>query len=300
MAERILALEFHKTARFRGRDHDFKTYRVKHPAFPTGLPDRDGDAGDKPGRDHLGHYTDTAYLGMNKLVKGMDVGILPPTSGNTADTHLRIRIRVKNAIRRTIIFRIVREKYRNDQGKYDRIIRETVCGAANQTALTMKAGQGRGRMISTCGPGLRPARRPRTEAGARLAANNQQSPQQSSPARHGPAIRSAASLTSARYARSSTDTFRAARPASQLRARSGLKEPTTVPYRSAPRPYAAATSTSSAAATSALSAPSAWRSPGPSTLQISRTGRSRPPTGPRPSPLSGGPSGRGAVPAATS
>ena len=90
-------------------------------------------------------------------------------------------MRIKNAIRRTIIFRIVQEKYRNDQSKYDRIIRETVCGAANQTILLLKrAGahprrvdQGRGRMISTCGSGTRPARHPRTEAGARLAANNQ-------------------------------------------------------------------------------------------------------------------------------
>ncbi len=127
-----MTLEFHKTGRFRGHNHDFKIYKVKYPAFPTG-------------RGHLGHYTDTAYRGMNKVVKGMDVGILPPTSGNTADTHLRIRIRVKNAIRRTNIFRIVQEKYRNDRSKYDPIIPETVCGAANQTTLPKRAGPIQGR-----------------------------------------------------------------------------------------------------------------------------------------------------------
>ena len=110
----------HKMLHFPGRDRDFKTYQVRHHTFPTGLPNRDGDARDKPGRDHIRHYLDTAYRGMNKVVEGMDARIPPscacrarilsPTSGNTAGSYSRIRIRVENAIRRAKIFRIAKEK----------------------------------------------------------------------------------------------------------------------------------------------------------------------------------------------
>ena len=62
----------HKTPHFPGRDHDFKIYKMKHPTFPTGLPSRDGDVKDKPGRDHLRHYLDTAYRGIHKVVEGID------------------------------------------------------------------------------------------------------------------------------------------------------------------------------------------------------------------------------------
>ena len=48
---------------------------MKHPAFPTGLPSRDGDAGNESGRDHLRYYTDTAYRGMANVVEGMDTRI---------------------------------------------------------------------------------------------------------------------------------------------------------------------------------------------------------------------------------
>ena len=101
---------------------------MKHPTFPTGLPGRDGDVTDKPGRDHLRHYGDTAYRGMDKVVGRIDARIsvtrkpgkdLTPTSGNTTGLHSRIRIRVENAIRRIKIFRIVEEKYRNRRNKYD-------------------------------------------------------------------------------------------------------------------------------------------------------------------------------------
>ena len=68
-------LIIHKTAHFPGRDHDFKVYKMKHPTFPTGLPSRDGDAGNKSGRDHLRHYGDTAYRGMANVVEGIDVRI---------------------------------------------------------------------------------------------------------------------------------------------------------------------------------------------------------------------------------
>ena len=66
--------------------------------------------------------------------------ILPPTSGNTTGTHSRIRIRVENTIRRTTIFRIAKEKYRNDRRKYDRIIHDMVCGVVNQTILLKRSG----------------------------------------------------------------------------------------------------------------------------------------------------------------
>lgn len=65
-------LVVHKTSHSPGRDHDFKVYKMKHPTFPTGLPSRDGDAKDEPGRDHLRHYGDTAYRGMDKVVEGID------------------------------------------------------------------------------------------------------------------------------------------------------------------------------------------------------------------------------------
>ena len=66
--------------------------------------------------------------------------ILSPTSGNTTDPHSRIRVRVENAIRRTMIFRFAKEKYRNDRRKYDHIIHEIVCGVVNQTILLKRAG----------------------------------------------------------------------------------------------------------------------------------------------------------------
>ena len=44
-------------------------------------------------------------------------------------------IRVKNAIRRTKIFRIAEEKYRNDRRKYGHIIHDMACGVVNQAIL---------------------------------------------------------------------------------------------------------------------------------------------------------------------
>ena len=138
----------HKTVHFPGRDHDFKIYKMKHPTFPTGLPSRDGDAKDKPGRDHLRHYGDTAYRGMANVVEGIDVRIpvvrkpgedLTPDQREYNKAHSRIRIRVENAIRRIKIFRIAKEKYRNDRRKYDHI-NDVVCGVVNQTILLKRAG----------------------------------------------------------------------------------------------------------------------------------------------------------------
>ena len=51
-----------------------------------------------------------------------------------------LRIRVENAIRRIKIFRIAKEKYRNDRRKYDHIIHDVVCGVVNQTTLRKRAG----------------------------------------------------------------------------------------------------------------------------------------------------------------
>ena len=65
----------HKTVHFPGRYHDFKAYKMKHPTFPTRLPSRDGDVGDKSGRDHLRHYGDTAYRRMANVVEGIDARI---------------------------------------------------------------------------------------------------------------------------------------------------------------------------------------------------------------------------------
>ncbi len=141
-------LIIHKTVHFPGRDHDFKVYKMKHPTFPTGLPSRDGGAGDKSGRDHLRHYADTAYRGMANVVEGIDVRIpvvrkpgedLTPDQREYNKAHSRIRIRVENAIRRIKIFRIAKEKYRNDRRKYDHI-NDVVCGVVNQTILLKRAG----------------------------------------------------------------------------------------------------------------------------------------------------------------
>ena len=138
----------HKTPHFPGRDHDFKIYKMKHPTFPTGLPSRDGDVKDKPGRDHLMHYLDTAYRGMHKVVEGIDACTpvvrmpgkdLTPDQREYNKAHSRIRIRVENTIRRTKIFRIAKEKYRNDRRKYDHV-NDIVCGLVNQTVLLKRAG----------------------------------------------------------------------------------------------------------------------------------------------------------------
>ena len=141
-------LIIHKTAHSPGRDHDFKIYKMKHPTFPTGLPGRDGDATDKPGRDHLRHYGDTAYRGMDKAVEGIDARLsltrkpgkdLTPDQREYNKAHSRIRIRVENAIRRIKIFRIAKEKYRNRRSKYD-LIMDIVCGVVNQAILLKRAG----------------------------------------------------------------------------------------------------------------------------------------------------------------
>ncbi len=50
-------------------------YKMKHPAFPTGLPGLDGDAGDRSGRGRLRRYTDTACRGMANMAGGMDARI---------------------------------------------------------------------------------------------------------------------------------------------------------------------------------------------------------------------------------
>lgn len=141
-------LIIHKTAHSPGRDHNFKVYKMKHPTFPTGLPSRDGDVTDKPGRDYLRHYGDTAYRGMDKVVEGIDARIsvtrkpgkdLTPDQREYNKAHSRIRIRVENAIRRIKIFRIAKEKYRNKRNKYD-LIMDVVCGVVNQTILLKSAG----------------------------------------------------------------------------------------------------------------------------------------------------------------
>ena len=65
---------------------------------------------------------------------------LTPDQREYNKAHSRIRIRVENTIRRTKIFRIAKEKYRNDRRKYDRIIHDIVCGLVNQTVLLKRAG----------------------------------------------------------------------------------------------------------------------------------------------------------------
>ena len=47
---------------------------------------------------------------------------------------------VENAIRRTKIFRIAKEKYRNNRNKYGHNIHDIVCGVVNQTILLKRAG----------------------------------------------------------------------------------------------------------------------------------------------------------------
>ena len=143
-------LIIHKTAHSPGRTNDFKIYKMKHPTLPGNLQHKDkkGKKNQKYDRDCLLHYGDTAYSAMGTVVleicytapfrrqPGKD---LTPEQRTFNREHSRVRIRVENGIRRTKIFRIMKERYRNRLHKYDRI-NDIVCGVVNQAILMKRAG----------------------------------------------------------------------------------------------------------------------------------------------------------------
>ena len=138
----------HKTAHSPGRRHDFKVYKMKHPTFPDNLPCGSAENAGRFDRNCLRHYGDTAYIAMRKVVPGLDSTTpikrkpgkdLTPNQREYNRAHSRIRIRVENAIRRIKTFRIMKDRYRNRLGRYDRI-NDIVCGVVNQTILMKRAG----------------------------------------------------------------------------------------------------------------------------------------------------------------
>ena len=131
-----------------GRRHDFKVYKMKHPTFPDNLPCGNAENAGRFDRNCLRHYGDTAYIAMRKVVPGLDSTTpikrkpgkdLTPNQREYNRAHSRIRIRVENAIRRIKTFRIMKDRYRNRLGRYDRI-NDIVCGVVNQTILMKRAG----------------------------------------------------------------------------------------------------------------------------------------------------------------
>ena len=138
----------HETAHSPGRRHDFKVYKMKHPTFPDNLPCGNAENAGRFDRNCLRHYGDTAYIAMRKVVPGLDSTTpikrkpgkdLTPNQREYNRAHSRIRIRVENAIRRIKTFRIMKDRYRNRLGRYDRI-NDIVCGVVNQTILMKRAG----------------------------------------------------------------------------------------------------------------------------------------------------------------
>ena len=136
---------------FPGRDRDFKICPVKHPAFLTGFPSRGGDAGGKPGRGHPGHWgcrvPGDGQGGRGDIrensptaMRASPAGILPQAGGHATGLHSEIRIRVKNTIRRIMIFRIIKEGCRNGRSRYDQSIRKPDCGVAGRTILLKRDG----------------------------------------------------------------------------------------------------------------------------------------------------------------
>ena len=78
-------------------------------------------------------------LGSTTPIKRKPGKDLTPNQREYNRAHSRIRIRVENAIRRIKTFRIMKDRYRNRLGRYDRI-NDTVCGVVNQTILMKRAG----------------------------------------------------------------------------------------------------------------------------------------------------------------
>ena len=137
----------HKTAHSPGRTNDFKIYKMKHPTFPDNLQHKD-EKNEKCDHDYLLHYGDTAYGAMGKVVPGLHCTTpfrrqpgkdLTPEQRAFNREHSKVRIRVENGIRRTKIFRIMKERYRNRLRKYDHI-NDIVCGVVNQAILMKRAG----------------------------------------------------------------------------------------------------------------------------------------------------------------
>ena len=99
----------HKTVHSLGRRRNFKIYRTKRPKFPGGLQCGNEENLGRFRRDNLRHYSDTAYVSMDKAVSGLDCVTLfkrKPGKDLTYEqrtyerAHSRIRIRVKNSTRR--------------------------------------------------------------------------------------------------------------------------------------------------------------------------------------------------------
>ncbi|MCE2508347.1 MAG: hypothetical protein J4G04_03470 [Nitrosopumilaceae archaeon] len=93
-----------------------------------GLPCGNEKNSEKFRRDHLRHYTDTAYIAIDKAVPGLDYTTpfkrkpgkdLTPEQRAYNKAHCMVRIRVENGIRRVKIFWIMKERYRNKLEWYD-------------------------------------------------------------------------------------------------------------------------------------------------------------------------------------
>ena len=85
---------------------------------------------------------------MGKAVPGLDYATpfkrmlgkdLTPEQRTYNKAHSRVRIRVENDIRGVKVFRIMKELYRNNLKKYDRI-NDIACGVVNQTILLKRDG----------------------------------------------------------------------------------------------------------------------------------------------------------------
>ena len=122
-------------------------YKMKHPTFPGSLQHKDGKS-QKHDRDCPLRYGDTAYGVMGTVVPGLHYTTpfrrqpgkdMTPEQRAFNREHSRVRIRVENGIRRTKIFRIMKEQYGNRLRKYDRI-NDIVCGVVNQAILMKRAG----------------------------------------------------------------------------------------------------------------------------------------------------------------
>ena len=136
----------HKTGHSPGSVHDVKVYKMKHPAFPTGLPCRDGAVG-KVGRADLRHYLDRGYQGAQETDPEVDTTLsirkkpgkkLTPVEKEFNKMHSKVRVYVKNAIRGVKTYRIMGDRYRNPLKKYD-LTNSVVCELVNQRILLKTA-----------------------------------------------------------------------------------------------------------------------------------------------------------------
>ena len=125
-----------------GRVHDIRVYRMKHPAFPSGLPFRDGSDG-KGKKARVRTYMDRGYPVAQKMYE--EVEVLAPIRRKPGKKlsdvektfnrlHSKICVYVEHAIHRVKTWRIMGGVYRNPLKKHDRI-NNVACGLVNQRLL---------------------------------------------------------------------------------------------------------------------------------------------------------------------